>query len=772
MGRSGDIPGKTGNGPSVPEDAVGRVESLVVAQREDAGERQLTPLLPRGGSLVRDRCAVEPLDLRHGMRGTEGGRGIASGLEGGPAERLEVGDDRSLLAVGTAQRRAHLDEERRGLPVAPLQVGVGDGEGDARASRAHGAVERVELRRHPVGGEGDEGAGLLAHPVGQDRILANGRRERSLGEPQDADRLERESGGAGERSHVDGRLAEPDGGKAHRGDAILDDRECIGPAHAPGHLVGAGAVELVAQERMDRCASARVEDPFLQEVEEGRGEVGEGAIVDHEPGQRAEGGDGGLHRPEQVELVAEAPAVPLLLLGPESLERGGDLCLPGGKPLRPFERSFLASLVAAGGPDAPGDAHGLPGRHVLPVVHGGAEEGQHGGHAPRGEEATKRPDEGEGASPAGGGGEGDAPRDVDGEPAARPGEPLDAARDERRERVRNGDEDGHLLERRLPLEDFLGHPLDRGLHLGFHAGVLLEEDGAVRTLAARAGRVGEELRRGEEVADEEVALGGASGGERRALEGCAGVGAEEGLQPVEVAGTKGASGDDAEGDAGNRQQEASLGSRFTTRDGSEDGARGEPGSRCETGRCLAVGAGARPGATRGLLDTRPEKGHVAPRSRRDRESGGLEAGSLQVGDGGGEGFGPAGGGAEEVEREVREREVLLDERQEAGRAEGFLARGEGSARVLEDLPGQGGGADEAGAAQDGAPAGADELPAECMCLPLAPDDGGPDGQGARGGQRRHGGSVVREGLDDGPGGGHRDGESTRGTDTDGAEWTA
>ena len=102
-----------------------------------------------------------------------------------------------------------------------------------------------------------------------------------------------------------------------------------------------------------------------------------------------------------------------------------------------------------------------------------------------------------------------------------------------------------------------------------------------------------------------------------------------------------------------------------------------------------------------------------------------------------------------------------------GGAEGLLAGGEGGARILEDLPGERGGADEAGAAENGALAGADELPAERVGLPLAPDDGGPDGQGARGGQRRDGGSVVREGLEDGPGGGHRDGESTRGTDTDG-----
>ena len=151
--------------------------------------------------------------------------------------------------------------------------------------------------------------------------------------------------------------------------------------------------------------------------------------------------------------------------------------------------------------------------------------------------------------------------------------------------------------------------------------------------------------------------------------------AEEGLQPVEVAGTKGASGDDAEGDAGQRQQEAGLGSRFTARDGGEDGARGGPGSRCEERRRLAVGAGVGPGAARSLLDTRPEKGDVAPRCRRGREPGGLEAGSLQVGDGGGEGFGPAGGGAEEVELEVLEREVLLDEGQEAGRRGGLPRRG-------------------------------------------------------------------------------------------------
>ena len=549
-GRDGPLRGharKGREGPLAPEDAVGRVEPFVVAQGEDAGERELTPLLPGGRDLVRRGGAVEPLDLGDGVPGAEGGRGIARGLERGPAERLEVGNDRPLLAVGPAQRRAHLDEERRGLPVAPLQVGVGDGEGDARASRAHGAVERVELRRHPVGGEGDEGAGLLAHPVGKDRVLAHGRRKRSLGEPQDADRLELEAGGAGERAHVDGRLAEPDRGEAHRGDALLDDRECVGAAHAPGHLVGAGSVELVAEERMDRGAAAGVEDPLLQEVEEGGGDLGEGAVVDDEPGQRGEGGDGGLHRAEQVELVAEAPAVPLLLLGPERLERRGDLSLAGGKPLRPFERPFLARLVAAGGPDAPGDAHGLAGGDVLPVVHGGAKEGQDGGQALRGQEGAKRADEGEGASTAGRGGEGNAARHVDGELAARPGEPLDAARDERRERVRHGDEDGHLLERRLPLENLPGHPLGRGLHLGLHAGVLLEGDGAVRTLAARAGRVGEELRGGEEVADEEVALGGAGGGERGALEGRAGVPAEEGLEPVEVAGTEGASGDDARG---------------------------------------------------------------------------------------------------------------------------------------------------------------------------------------------------------------------------------
>ena len=75
----------------------------------------------------------------------------------------------------------------------------------------------------------------------------------------------------------------------------------------------------------------------------------------------------------------------------------------------------------------------------------------------------------------------------------------------------------------------------------------------------------------------------------------------------------------------------------------------------------------------------------------------------QVGDGGGEGFGPAGGGAEKVELEILEREVFLDEAQEAGRAERFLARGEGGARILEDPSGKGGGADEAGAAQNAAP---------------------------------------------------------------------
>ena len=77
MGRSGLRPGKAGKGPSAPEDAVGRVESLVVAQREDAGERQLTPLLPRGRDLVRHGGPVEPLDLGDGMRGAEGGRGVA-----------------------------------------------------------------------------------------------------------------------------------------------------------------------------------------------------------------------------------------------------------------------------------------------------------------------------------------------------------------------------------------------------------------------------------------------------------------------------------------------------------------------------------------------------------------------------------------------------------------------------------------------------------------------------------------------------------------------
>ena len=110
--------------------------------------------------------------------------------------------------------------------------------------------------------------------------------------------------------------------------------------------------------------------------------------------------------------------------------------------------------------------------------------------------------------------------------ASEPRQALEALGDETGQRIKRGDEDGDVLERRAR-EHLARDPVGRRLRLFLDSRVLLEVHGAVRPVASRPGRVGEERGALEEIGRQEVALVCVRSWGGRGVEGIGGILSEE-----------------------------------------------------------------------------------------------------------------------------------------------------------------------------------------------------------------------------------------------------
>ena len=331
-----------------------------------------------------------------------------------------------------------------------------------------------------------------------------------------------------------------------------------------------------------------------------------------------------------------------------ALDLGSDAGLAARGTVGPLECALWARRAPACRVQRPGQVGRPAEREVAVTVAFGAERRQHLGQSLAGEMDAKRPDHGERAGTGRGVGQRQAPGHVHRQGALEPRQPLEALGDEAGQRVERGDEDGDVLERRAG-EHSARDPVGSRLHLFLDSRVLLEVHGAVRPVAPRPGRVGEERRVLEEVGCQEVALARVRSRGSRCTQGLCGLLSKERSHPVEIAGSDRAAREHRERCRRDRADEAGLRAREVN-GGRGEGGAGEgpqPGGRLERSCRLADHAGARPGGPGGFVDRPPDASHIAEAPGRSRGRGlrvelvGPQVRRFEIADGSGERFVPA-----------------------------------------------------------------------------------------------------------------------------------
>ncbi len=313
------------------------------------------------------------------------------------------------------------------------------------------------------------------------------------------------------------------------------------------------------------------------------------------------------------------------------------------------------------------------------------------------------------------------------------GQPLQALRDELRERVLRRHQHRDLLQRELLLEDLLRHPSRGRLQLRLDACVLLEVDRSVRATAPRPIRRGEDLDGLEEEGREEVALGPLRLDGDRPRERAARFHPEQRLQPLQVAPPRRPRGPYTQRERRDGAHEAREGHVLVPRHGGERGTLEWPrtGFAREQRRRFQVDPRRRERAASLGRRARPQQSEIAGVGRVAREIGRRQARRLEGGDGARERLVPAARRAQQVEVEVLEQEVLAEEREQPRRPERLLAALDRDAGRVQHLDGSRERADQPRSREGARGAGPGERPPERVSVALGGNEDGARGERAR-----------------------------------------
>lgn len=241
--------------------------------------------------------AVEPRGRAEGRGMTEGRHGLAGGDETVPLERARIGDRVGPFSghcIGARECRGGFEDHRRRLALRSLAIASGHAERDARRRIAHDAIERVQCGQRAVGRRRRSEHG--AQGVGQDRILAPGRRDMTLRQADHAHGGERQTDRAAQRADVHGRITEAAGAKAQAEQCLLDEPKRVVAAERAARAVAGRRREGAVEQIMDARAGPRLEQPHGEKIAQRRPEIAERPSVQYEPGDVDQRGEGGTRR--------------------------------------------------------------------------------------------------------------------------------------------------------------------------------------------------------------------------------------------------------------------------------------------------------------------------------------------------------------------------------------------------------------------------------------------------------------------------------------------